>query len=172
MQLPTPAFIQQTGLERLEFTMVLVVMAFLWLMAFNRLQDLQEIGEKTKVEMTIRNIRSGLHWEMSDRIMTAREASIGELAGTNPVRWLEKIPENYLGEFSSTPEKFPRGSWYFDTSQHLLQYRPSLGNHLICVECQLVDGEITLGWRIEKIGNPMFGRSMVKLVELTNYRWF
>ena len=153
--------------------MALVVIALIWLMALYRFHELQELGEKTAVEMTISNVRSGLRWEMADRIMTQREASIVELAGSNPVRWMEKLPNEYLGEFSAAPEKFPPGSWYFDTQRKALYYRPILQRNLECQSCERVGGEMALSWRIAPAGNPMFGRGeTVRVVAVTSYRWF
>ncbi|MDD5177395.1 MAG: hypothetical protein PHQ05_13340 [Sterolibacterium sp.] len=164
---------RQAGLNHLEFSMALVVIALIWLMELNRFQELQELGEKTAVEMTISHIRSGLRWEMADRIMTKREANIAELAGSNPVRWIEKPPEEYLGEFSAAPPKFPPGNWYFDTLRKELRYRPILHKNLECPRCERVAGEMALSWRIAPSGNPMFGRGdTVRVVAVTPYRWF
>lgn len=164
---------RQTGLSRLEFSMVLAVLAIIWLVALNRFNELQELGEKTAVEMTISNARSGLRWEMSDRIMTKREASIVDLAGGNPVRWMENPPNEYLGEFPAAPEKFPPGSWYFDALRKELRYRPILHRNLECEQCVRRGGEIALSWRIARSGNPMFGRGdTVRVVSVTPYRWF
>ena len=162
-----------TGLGTLEFSVILVVIGFIWLVALDRLHALQELGEKTAVEMTVSNMRSGVRWEMADRIMTGREASLVELAGSNPVRWLEKSPEGYLGEFAAPPERFPPGSWYFDVSSKELHYRPILVRNLQCQQCERIAGEVALSWRIARSGNPMFGRGdTVRIVAITPYRWF
>ncbi|MBI3523361.1 MAG: hypothetical protein HY066_02345 [Betaproteobacteria bacterium] len=164
---------RQAGLNQLEFSMALVLLALIWLAALNRLHELQEIGEKTAVEMTIRNIQSGLRWETSERIITGREASIVELAGSNPVRWLEKPPDGYLGEFSAPPEKFSPGNWYFDTLHRELRYLPVLSRNLECRQCEQSAGEMVLSWRIARVGNPMFGPGDgVRVVVVTPYRWF
>lgn len=48
------------------------------------------------------------------------------LARQNPTRWLQKTPENYLGEyFSLHADGLPRGSWYFDQTAHAFVYLPS-----------------------------------------------
>ncbi|MCX7171658.1 MAG: hypothetical protein NTY41_15615 [Proteobacteria bacterium] len=164
---------RQVGLNKFEFSIVLVVLGPVWLLALDRFNELQEIAEKTAVEVTIVNIRSGLRWEMSERIMTGREASIVELVGSNPVRWLEKPPEGYLGEFSAAPPRFPSGSWYFDGLRKVLFYRPILRRNLACQACQRVDGDIAMGWRIAPTGKPPPGRvGSVQVVTDTPYRWF
>lgn len=164
---------RQAGLNQFEFSIILVVIGLIWLVALNRMHELQEMSEKTAVEMTISNIRSGLRWEMADRIMTHREASIAELEGGNPILWVEKKPETYLGELFAVPEKFPPGSWYFDIVSKELRYRPILERNLVCPQCERADGGVILDWRIEKTGNPMFGRGdTVRVVTLSAYRWF
>ncbi len=163
----------QAGLNQFEFMMVVIAIALLWMVALNRLRNLQEIAEKTTVEMTVRNIQSGLRWEMSERIVAGREASIAELAGGNPVRWLGKPPVDYLGEFSAAPADFLPGRWYFDTQRKELRYRPTLQRNLECTQCVRESGEIVLSWRIERAGNPMFGRGdTVRVVTAAPYRWF
>jgi len=159
---------RQAGLNQFEFSMVLVLLGLIWLAALNRLHGLQEIGEKTAVEMTLRNIQSGLRWEMSERIITGREASIAELAGSNPVRWLEKPPDEYLGEFSAAPAGFSPGHWYFDTLHRELRYRPLLVRNLECRECVYIDDDVVLSWRIVHTGKG----SSVRVVTVTPYRWF
>ena len=163
----------QAGLTKLELSVVVAVIALAWIAAFDRLRDLQEMGEKTAVEMTVSNIRSGLRFEMAERIMSGREGSIGELADSNPVRWLDKLPEAYLGEFPMVPPSFPPGSWYFDTGHKELHYRPALGRYLECEQCERVQGNATLVWHITLAGNPMFGRGdTVRVVAVAPYRWF
>lgn len=163
----------QAGISKLEFSIVLGVLGLIWLIALYRFHELQELGEKTAVEMTISNISSGLRWEMADRIMTKREASIVDMAGSNPVHWLEKKPEGYLGAFPAMPENFQPGSWYFDTLRKELRYRPILKRNLKCTQCEHVGSEMALCWRIARSGNPMFGLGdTVKVVAVTPYRWF
>ncbi len=163
----------QAGLSKLEFLVVVAVIAFTALVALERLRDVQEMGEKTAVEMTVRNIRSGLLWEMSERITTGHEASIAELAGGNPVRWLEKPPSGYLGEFPATPPNFSQGAWYFDTRHRELRYRPIQQRNLECHQCPREDGDLALSWRISPAGNPMFGRGdSVRVVAVAPYQWF
>ncbi|MFA7270174.1 MAG: hypothetical protein WC073_12585 [Sterolibacterium sp.] len=153
--------------------MVLIVLSLIWLAGLNRLHELQEMGEKTAVEITISNINAGLRWEMADRIMTGREASIVEMDGSNPVHWLEKAPEGYLGEYPAMPDRFPPGAWYFDTSRKELRYRPILERNLTCRQCERIGGKTTLGWHIVRTANPMFGRgSRVRAVTVATYRWF
>lgn len=164
---------RQAGLSMFEFSGILVVIGLLGLVALDRLHELQEIAEKTAVEMSVRNMQSGLRWEMSERIMTGREASIAGLAGGNPVRSLEKSPIDYLGEFPAAPANFPPGHWYFDTRRKELRYRPILQRNLECTQCEREGGEIVLSWRIARAGNPMFGRGdTVRVVTVAPYRWF
>lgn len=164
---------RQAGFSKLEFSVVLALMGAMAALALNRLHEVQEIAEKTAVEMTVRNIQSGLRWEMSERIMTKREASIAELAGGNPVRWLEKPPDGYLGEYPAAPDRFPPGTWYFDILDKELRYSPVLTRNLECRECARKRGELVLAWRIERAGNPMLGRGdLVRLLPVVPYRWF
>lgn len=161
------------GSSKLEFSVVAAVIALIAFAILNRLLDVQELGEKTAVEMTVSNIRSGLRIEMADRIMTGREGSIRELAGSNPVRWLDKQPDGYLGEFAAAPKVFQPGTWYFDTGKRNLRYWPNLERYLECSGCEAINKEAILGWRIVPAGSSAGGRSdAVKVVPVAEYRWF
>jgi len=161
------------ALVGLEFPLVVIVLGVLWQTVFERTTGGEELGEKAAVEFTIRNVRSGLEMEMAARMLSGHEKKIAEMEGSNPVLWLEKPPQGYLGEFSSMPDKFPPTTWYFDTQRKALVYRPARTNNLTCNLCGQMEGEILLSWRIERMGNPMFGRGdRVKIVPVTPYTWF
>jgi hypothetical protein len=161
------------ALAGLEFPLVVILLGTLWHTVFDRTSEGEELGEKAVVEFTVRNVRSGLEMEMAERMLTGHEGKIAEMAGSNPVRWLEKPPQGYLGEFSVTPDKFPPSTWYFDKARKVLIYRPARTQNLTCSQCEQEEGHILLSWRIERMGNPMFGRGdRVKIVPVATYQWY
>lgn|GEM_PF-999682 len=161
------------ALAGLEFPLVVILLGTLWHVAFDHTKEGEELGEKAAVEFTIRNVRSGLEMEMAERMLTGHERKIAEMAGSNPVLWLEKPPQGYLGEFSTAPEKFPPATWYFDKQRKMLIYKPSRTDNLTCNQCDQVSGHILLSWRIQGMGNPMFGRGdRMRIVPVAPYTWF
>jgi len=161
------------ALVGLEFPLVVIVLGALWHTVFERSSYGEELGEKAAVEFTIRNVRSGLELEMAERMLNGHEGKIAEMAGSNPVLWLEKLPQGYLGEFSTVPDKFPPATWYFNKERKVLIYRPARTENLTCSQCELLAGHILLSWRIDRMGNPMFGRGdRVRIVPVAPYQWF
>jgi len=131
-----------------------------------------ELGEKTEVQLTIMNMRSGLRQQIAERLFQGRTSELATLAGANPMQWLERPPENYGGELrSADAERLGGARWYFDVERRELRYRPRLRGHLN------PDLQV-LRWRVA----PVYGapRSLEKLgaieslslVEIDHYQWF
>lgn len=85
--------------------------------------ELQEYSEKTVVEVTIRNIRSGLQLAQGEAIMHGREHEIEGWAGKNPIRWLGTDPANYQGNCGAAGSTL-KGIWCFDQNAGELVYLP------------------------------------------------
>lgn len=100
---------------------VIGVIGWFWIGA---VLELQAQGEKTTVDLTIRNMRTGLQLQMTDLMIQNRAKEIPSLAGQNPVQWLAQPPDHYLGEVDRTPQDPPPASWYFDRRIRALVYVP------------------------------------------------
>jgi len=112
------------GLTRFDLVVTISLISVLAGIFAQRFLYLQEYAEKTVMEATVMNIRSGLRYRLAELIVTERGSEIPALIDENPVRWLARPPENYAGEFAY-PENavIPPGSWYFDKSRKHLVYR-------------------------------------------------
>ena len=128
----------------------------------------QELGEKTEVELTLLNIRAGIRYQVADRMINGRMNELAALEGSNPVRWLERPPRNYVGERRAADlEEVDRGQWCFDPDRKELRYRPRLHNFL--------SPELSvLRWRIVPLFSTVGDRTIesLALVNLEPYRWF
>ncbi len=119
MRLHIPRRRGATWLER----MAALILFGVFLAAFlERVSYYQEYAEKMEMELTVRNIRTGLRYKIADLIMNNRLPEMATLADENPVNWLEQRPANYLGEFDGAPAGAGFGRWYFDRRNRHLVY--------------------------------------------------
>jgi hypothetical protein len=155
-------------ISRFQFS-VIVVVTIVALIGFASLRDLQERLEQAQVEATVRNLNSALQYEVAHRIAGGQENRIVELAGANPVPWLQAPLPGYLGEVAVAPSETTRGSWFFDRSRGELVYRPVLSRHL-----EGAGSPPVLKWRIQRSQRP--GRLALtgglSLVASVDYRWY
>lgn len=120
---------RQNGISRLELAVAIAVFAILAGVLLERLLYVEEYAEMTAMELTVANMRTGLRNRMGDMLIRDQVSEIATLADGNPVNWLEKKPENYLGEFEGEPDRDARGSWYFDRLRHEIVYTANLRRH-------------------------------------------
>jgi hypothetical protein len=104
----------QCGVSFLEFAVCMALVAIFVGVLLERALYYQEFAEKTAMEWTAGNIRSGLRYKVADLILANRASEIQTLADENPMNWLAERPPNYLGELDSAPADEPKGQWYFD----------------------------------------------------------
>ncbi|MGE0355581.1 MAG: hypothetical protein AB7P08_01575 [Burkholderiales bacterium] len=118
---------RQGGSGWLELGVSAVVVSVLAALLLAALLAQQALAEKATVELTILNLRTGLRLAVAELIIAGREREVASLAGANPVRWLERPPEGYLGEIDTPedPARMPGGAWYFDRGRRELVYRVS-----------------------------------------------
>lgn len=115
----------QRGRSWLELAVIACAtgaIAWFWLAG---LHELQATSEKTILDLTLRNMRTGLQLRMGELMLANQTHEIPKLAGQNPVQWLARPPEGYLGERDVPPQAPPPGSWYFDRSTRTLRYFPA-----------------------------------------------
>ncbi len=159
----------QAGISKFEFLVVLTVIGIVSWVGLAQLRQVQEMGEKTVVEATVRNIQSGLQHEMGHHLAQGTEASIADIVGSNPVRWLERPPAGYLGEFDSAPPAMVPGQWFYDRARRELVYWPRLSRNL---KVEAADGR--LRWRVEPSGGPRqtVQVTRVRVSAAVAYRWY
>lgn len=119
----------QAGRSWLEFAVAAALLAVLAAVLLPFLLRQQEAAERTAVEMTVMNMRSGLRYRIAELILSGRTQEIAALAGTNPAAWLARPPEGYLGETGAAepPPQAP-GTWRFETARRELVYRVNRGD--------------------------------------------
>jgi len=129
----------------------------------SRIETLLETAEKTSVETTVMNIRSGLNLEKAQRIAAGK--SVTDLAGHNPLDFLQaplvgQSKENLIDLAKLSNET----GWYYESSQSILSYKPARGRHL---KMLVASAEKLLQWKIVVRDSNEVGVQL-----MTPYQWF
>jgi hypothetical protein len=81
-------------------------------------------AERVSVLRVEGQLRSTLMMEAARRIVRGESASLSELHGTNPVKFLLDPPKNYVGErLRREIEQVPSRRWYYEQDRQRLVYR-------------------------------------------------
>ena len=162
--------IRQSGLTWIEFSVVASVLAVLAGGSLTALVYYEELAEATAVQLTVQNIRSGLRYQIADRLVAGRTPEIGRLLGANPVTWLERSPDGYAGIVGTgSVGSLPGGSWFYDIDRGEIGYVPKLSFHLVTEPGE----RAILRWRMQALRSPAPGEvEGLMLVAVTQYRWF
>lgn len=103
--------------RKYEFAVLVVIIGVLALILMGALERVRDEIEEATMQTEVAAIRIELlDW------LAHREAVGGKLPESrNPIRWIARQPEGYLGELEEAPSD--RGVWYYDLKQQMLVYR-------------------------------------------------
>ena len=114
---------KQLGFTLLELLSIILIVSVLSLLLFDRFLGYQALAEKTAMEMTVINMRSGLRLRVAELMMQDRMNEVGQLVHENPISWLAAPPPNYSGQFQNPEQSaIATNTWYFDSRRHELVY--------------------------------------------------
>ncbi len=129
----------------------------------------EELAERTAVELTIRNIRTGLRLEMARQIAGGAPPDMRKLLASNPIVWLERPPPGFRGTpVAGGAGRLEAGSWYFDGERRELIYVPRLAFHLRLPEHQAPG----IRWRLDERSSASRAEHWPELAPVTPYSWF
>jgi len=112
------------GFSLLELVVVIALISTLVAVAVNRLLPYIDEAERVSVLRVEGQLRSSLMMEAAKRIVRGQFASLPELEGSNPVKFLLEPPKNYVGErLRRDIEQVPTRRWYYEQDGHRLVYR-------------------------------------------------
>ena len=165
---------RQLGASQLELAVSMVLLAIFLAVFLERAFYYQEYAEKTAMEMTLANMRTGLRYRIAELILNNRPSEIPKLADENPVSWLAEPPENYLGEFDSPPRDGTAGRWFYDRRARELVYTVNNGRHFVPDD----GGNFTIRYRAARIQGSAAtsppgsrARDWVELTQRQPYAW-
>ena len=165
----------QCGASFVEFTVCIALMGIFVGVLLERSLYYQEYAEKTAMESTAQNIRTGLRYKVADLILANRVSEIQTLADENPMNWLAERPPNYLGELDSAPADEPKGQWYFDRRNRELVYTVNNRRHFSPSSYR----DFGVRYRAMRVSvgavtdrSPNLAGTWVSLVLVAEYGWF
>ena len=114
-----PLVRERAGFTLIELIVVICVISVLASVALQRLTVYQELAERAMMELTLRNIKTGLQIRLAELIIANRQSEAAQLERGNPIQWLAEKPANFGGDYRAPGE---RGNWYYDTDRGDLVY--------------------------------------------------
>lgn len=167
---------KQRGFTLFELVTIIAIIGVLITVLLNRLYYYQEMAEKTVMEMTVMNMRSGLRLRIADLKMQSRMNEMEQLVQENPINWLETLPTNYRGELTGTQQHdLAPGNWYFDTGRQELVYVVQHDRFFEANEDEVktIHFHVTsTAHQLGKDGSTLRRIEGVALTPVTQYHWF
>lgn len=118
-----PGSPSQRGFALFELAVATVVATLLAGVLLGRLVAYAGESEAVAAKQLIGSLRTALAVRSTHALANGGEPAMLALAHENPMDWLVKRPENYLGEYYSPREsELPKGNWYFDKANRTLVY--------------------------------------------------
>ncbi|MBI5108714.1 MAG: hypothetical protein HZA62_08190 [Rhodocyclales bacterium] len=145
---------RQRGASRLEFAITVAIFGVLAALLLQRLALIEEDTERVEVDLTIRNIRTGIQLAIGERIMRGEEDRLAEVAAASPVDMLGKHPRGFVAERAASAA----GEWAYDPQRRELSYLPR--------QPQAFGNADELRWRYvarTDANGKVFGASLVRL---------
>ena len=139
-----PWLARWVGARWLPGLVSVVVVAILAAILLQKLDEVGEDAERLLLDMTVRNMRTGLQLAIGDAIIHGREGELVTWVGRDPTIWLGQAPAGHLGDCHGGPASLAGGKWCFDGATRILWYRPR--HHGLVTDGARVAG--VLGWRV------------------------
>ena len=151
---------------------VLVILGGLALWLLNALEDAKEAVERQNVELSIRQIRTGLQLAKGLELIQQRKINVAAWVGMNPIDWMAAPPRGYHGECPAQEARdLLIDEWCFDVRSRELLYRPRHAEHLSRVGAGVL-GEMPceyLRWHVVRVNEGDFAD--VRFEAANNCRW-
>lgn len=120
------------GFTLIEMVVVVTIVAILYTVILNRVWFYQERAEKAAMVEVEGALQSALVMQYGRLMVRGRESEVTALAQENPMKWLQKPPRNYAGEFyDPQPDSAEPGSWVFDLKTRELIFILNRAEHFI-----------------------------------------
>ena len=148
----------------MQGAVVLVVLGSLAMGLLWALSDVKERAERQVVDLTVRNMRTGMQLAMGEALMQQREREIATWVGGNPVNWLGAPPGGYRGECSAEEGRaLSGGEWCFERASRELVYRPNSVDRLRDSRVEKDNQCGQLRWRVARVSESASSAGFVGL---------
>lgn len=116
------AYSGQKGLSRLEFAVVVCLIALIIGIGLGYFRQLISAAERASFEQDLGAIRSAVGLKVL-HTLTQDRAHMADLLEQNPLTWLEQPPQSYQGEFKNWQSISAREpGWYYLSQTKMLIY--------------------------------------------------
>jgi general secretion pathway protein G len=141
---------RQRGAGSFEFALCAALAAVLAGVLLLRLLEVRVESERTAARQVAAAVRTALAVRAA---RAADGAELAMLAQENPMRWLARLPPNYLGEYYAPDlESLTKGSWFFDRTDKSI-------NYLLSRDTFSHGTSNLLKFKVEFIGSPQTSRT-------------
>ena len=157
-----------------QWAVLFVLLGSLSMGLLSALDDAKERAEKQVVELTLRNMRTGMQLAMGEALMHQRVQEIATWVGGNPVSWLGTPPVGYRGECSAGASRsLSGGEWCFERASRELVYRPNSVDHLRNSSAEKDSQCGQLRWRVARglEGAPSAGFVGLRIESASTCQW-
>jgi len=145
------------GFTLIEFIVIIIIIVVLAGLLLTRIPLYQEQAEKAAMQQVEGALQGALALRYST-LMTrgaANEKELSILASDNPIKWLQKLPRNYMGEYyDPSPRSVAPGSWMFDLRSRDLIYVVDHGEYFTPGK----DGNKWIRFQVRLDYEPALGR--------------
>lgn len=119
-------------LSRLELAVVVLLIASCFTWFLNRMNYMAALAEATAIDLTVRNLKTGVMAAAASGILGSRTDALPQIAEGNPVGRAIESPPGYIGSVrGAVPDSIQPGQWYFDEDQHWLVYHIVNADYLV-----------------------------------------
>ncbi len=120
---PGKSPLRDRGFTLFELAVSVIIVGLLTSLLLVRLHSYQRDAKQVAVQRLVGTLRTALSVKTSQLFVAKREHELREVIDQNPMSWLVKPPDNYLGEYYSPEgDALPDDSWYFDRGKKELVY--------------------------------------------------
>jgi len=110
-------------LSRLELAVVVLLIAACFTWFLNRMNEMTAMAEATALDLTVRNLRTGIMSATAMGLIQGNPEIIAGVAGSNPVGTAIDPPAGYIGAIRGVnPASIQPGQWYYDEDARWLVY--------------------------------------------------
>lgn len=145
------------GFTLIELIVVIIIIVVLAGIFLTRIPLYQEQAEKAAMQQVEGALQSALvlRFGALQTRGAANEKELSILATDNPIKWLQKLPPNYKGEFyDPSPRSVAPGSWMFDLKSRELIYVVDHAEYFKAGK----DGKRWIRFRVHLEYEPALGR--------------
>lgn len=167
-------YLRQQGFSLFEIVVVVLLIGVLMSMAIDRLLVLQVEAEKVSVKHVIGTIDSAVYLQVAEIVLKEGLGSMRKLENTNPMDYLARLPENYVGvKTGQAARDVLPASWYFDSVNKTLVYKvENIENFESAIDgTPSIILKLSLLYRGNVISSRNGNIQGIKLKSLHDYNW-